>query len=220
MTNFAKHRSILAQLAKGLFTIPTPRGLQEIYASTLELHVGKVIVIPQPLGGLRAHSGLQTEADNAKQSLVVDVGFNTFDWLIAKGSRPDMERSGSFEGGVSQLIREVSTHAGNELGIGALDFLDTEKALATGQLSYKGKVYPFTKYRDIADAAATSVVNKFINAQKGNRGFDKIILTGGGAVFFEKALKKRFPSFELNLGADAVMDNVRGFYSFGFDLIK
>lgn len=219
VSNFSKHRAALANLVQGPHTIPAPGNLQNIYGPTIEVKIGKVLVLPQPLGALRSHAAAGSAADPKSTNLVIDVGYNTFDWLTSMGMRADMERSGNFEGGVAQLIREVSSQVGSELGIGVLDFVDCENALSTGTLMHKGVQHSFTQYADIVDNMAGEMVNKFMNSQKSNRGFTNIIVTGGGAKYFKNALQKRFPDYPILVEPDSVMANARGFYSFGVDLI-
>ena len=192
--------------------------MRSMYGSTFNVLVEKVLVLPQPIGALRNYSGNLQTGDNSV-SLIVDPGYNTFDWVIAYGMRPDMQRSGSFDGGVAYIFREVSVQAGKTLGIGVIDFLQCEDALNTGILSHKSRIYPFEQFRGIADDAAAEIVNKFASALDTTRPFHKIVMAGGGAKYYVSALRKQFPDFEIVASNDSVMANARGFYAFAASLL-
>lgn len=213
ISNFNEHRDALLKLAIGIHTLPTPVGMRSMYGSTFDVLVDKVLVLPQPIGALRNYAGNLHSGDNSV-SLIVDPGYNTFDWVTAYGMRPDMVRSGSFDGGVAHILREVSLQAGKTLGLGVIDFVQCESALSTGVLSHKSQKYPFDQFKTIAEDAATEIVNKFVSVLDTTRPFDRIVMAGGGAKYYVKALRKKFPDFEVVAPSDSVMANVRGFYAF------
>ena len=219
ISNFNEHRDALLKLAIGIHTLPTPVGLRSTHGSTFDVLVDKVLVLPQPIGALRNYSGNLQTGDNSV-SLIVDPGYNTFDWVIAYGMRPDMQRSGSFDGGVAHIFREVSVQAGKTLGIGVIDFVQCEDALNTGVLLHKSRSYPFEQFKGIAEVAGAEIVNKFVSALDVTRPFERIVMAGGGAKFYVAALRKRFPDFEIVASNDSVMANVRGFYAFAAGLLS
>lgn len=213
VSNFSEHRDALLKLAIGVHTLPTPTGMRSIHGSTFDVVVDKVLVLPQPIGALRNYvGGLQAGDDSV--SLIIDIGYNTFDWVTAYGMRPDMQRAGSFDGGVAHIFREVSVQAGKTLGIGVIDFLQCEDALNTGVLLHKSRSYPFEKFTGIAEDAATESVNKFVSALDVTRPFERIVMAGGGAKCYVNALRKRFPDFDIVATNDSVMLNARGFFAF------
>jgi plasmid segregation protein ParM len=218
ISNFNEHRDALLKLAIGIHTLPTPVGMRSMYGSTFDVLIDKVLVLPQPIGALRNFAGNLQTGDNSV-SLIVDPGYNTFDWVTAYGMRPDMQRSGSFDGGVAHIFREVSVQAGKTLGIGVIDFVQCEEALNTGVLSHKSRIYSFEQFKGIAEDAAAEIVNKFVSALDMTRPFDRIVMAGGGAKFYVKALRKRFPDFEIIASSDSVMANARGFYAFAAGLL-
>jgi plasmid segregation protein ParM len=218
ISNFNEHRDSLQKLAVGVHTLPTPSGMRNLYGSTFDVLVDKVLVLPQPIGALRNYSGNLHAGDNSV-SLIVDPGYNTFDWVIAYGLRPDMQRSGSFDGGVAHIFREVSAQAGKTLGIGMIDFVQCEDALNTGILSHKSRSYPFEQFKGIAEDAAAEIVNKFASALDATRPFHRIVMAGGGASFYVTALRNQFPDFKIVVSSDSVMANARGFYAFAAGLL-
>ncbi len=219
VSNFAEHRDALLRLASGVHTLPTPVGMRNLYGATFDVMVDQVLVLPQPIGALRNFAGNLPAGDNSV-SLIIDPGYNTFDWLTAYGMRPDMVRSGSFDGGVAHVLREVSLQAGKTLGIGAIDFVQCESALSTGVLSHKSKNYAFDTFKTIAEDAAAEIVNKFVSVLDATRPFDRIVMAGGGAKYYVNALSRKFPDFEVVASNDSVMANVRGFYAFASGLLN
>lgn len=220
VSNFAEHKDALVKLASGVHVIPTPPGLTSIHGPYIEVTIDKVLVLPQPIGALRAHAGdLSSIADSGTTNLIIDPGYNTFDWLVARGMRADLERSGSFEGGVAHILRSVSNQASKNLGIGAIDLNECELALEKGEVVVNAKKHDFKQFQDIAESAADEVVDRFMNALDRTRRFDQIIMTGGGAKYYVNALRRRFPDYKINADKDSIMTNARGFYLFAAGLL-
>lgn len=221
VSNYSLHRSALEKLAIGTHTIATPPGLSNSFGDNLNVEVKRVLVLPQPLGALRARAATDSSiADAAKTNLIIDAGFNTFDWLLSRGMRVDIERSGSFEGGVAHILKRVSNQAGKILGVGALDFNEVERALESGELVVNAKKYDFKAFQTVAEAAADAVVDRFMNAQDQVGRIDQIVMTGGGAKFYVAALRRRFPDHKIVADEKSIMSNVRGFYLFAAGLLQ
>lgn len=220
VSNFAKHKDALVKVAKGVHVVPVPIGLRGIWGPTVEVTVDKVLVLPQPLGALRTHAGKESAVINANSTnLILDPGYNTFDWLMATGMRADLERSGSFMGGVAHLLREVSQQASMNLGVGFINLIECECALETGVLVVDAKKYDFLPFRAVAENAAEEFVAQFCNALNFSRRFDHIVMAGGGAKYYIDALRKRFPDHLILVDDDSVMANARGFYLFANGLL-
>lgn len=220
VSNYAQHKDALVKLCSGVHVIPTPPGLNSIHGANIEVTIDKVLVLPQPIGALRAYAGdLSSIADATTTNLIIDPGYNTFDWLTARGMRADLERSGSFEGGVSQILRSVSNQASKNLGIGAIDLNECELALEKGEVVVNAKKHDFKQFLDIAESSAHEVVDRFINALDRTRRFDQIIMTGGGAKYYVNALRRRFPDYTILLDKGSIMTNARGFYLFAAGLL-
>jgi plasmid segregation protein ParM len=221
VSNFGEHKDALTKLALGVHTIPTPPGLTSLHGSTIDVNIDKVMVLPQPLGALRTHAGqVNAIADADSANLMVDAGYNTFDWMVARGMRSDLERSGSFEGGVAHVLRSVSNQAAKNLGVGSLDLTECELALEKGDVVVNARRYEFSGYRAIAETAADEIVDRFVNALDRTRRFDRIILTGGGAKFYVNALRKHFPDHNILAEKESMMANARGFYLFARGLLE
>lgn len=223
VSNYSNHKAMLINLGKQEHLIPVPRALRQIYGDTTSVTADKVMVLPQPMGALRAFSQISGNDRTIRKAdavnLVIDPGYNTFDWLTSKGFKPDLERSGSFQGGVSQMLRAVSSAAGTGLGVGYVDPVECEKALSTGELRANGRKIPFGQYTEVAQNAARQAVNTFLNAQDMTRRFDNIIMTGGGAKFYVDELRRRLPGYDIRIEQDSIMMNARGFYQLSQDML-
>ena len=69
--------------------------------------VGKAMAVPQPQGALVhyafEHQKMATIGN--EQSLIIDPGSRTFDWLVARGMRLVQKQSYSFNRGMSDVLR-------------------------------------------------------------------------------------------------------------------
>ncbi len=213
VSNYESHNEALAKICKGLHEIPTPLEFVAIFGSIVKVMVEKVIIVPQPLGALSVFSSKCAQASmNMGTVLVIDPGFKTLDWIFSNGMDVDMKRSGSFDGGVSVLLREISSIVGKKLGVGFIDMIEVEKALSSGRIFAGGRSHDFSPYIGLIQESASKVIDKFFGAVEIEREFDSIVLTGGGGKFYRDALSKKFPTHKIECADDSVMDNVRGFY--------
>lgn len=224
VSSFAKLKDQLTKVARFEHPVPVPMAYSLEFGDNIMVTAKKVLVLPQPMGALRHSGGLSGSAANSMfgantVNLVIDPGYNTFDWLVSSGFQPDLARSGSFQGGVAQILREVSGVAGMKLGVGQIDLVECEIALETGELRANGKKIPFQEFAQVAQRAAAEVVDRFVGALDMRRRFDNIIMTGGGAKFYEHALRKRFPDYNIVVHADSVMTNARGFRMMASDML-
>lgn len=211
--NYSSHKAELMEFCRGTHEIPTPPSLIKGLGITVKVHVDKVIVLPQPIGALSVFSAKCARANISMGSvLIVDPGFKTLDWVFSHGMNVDMARSGSFAGGVSSLLREISGLVGKKLGVGYIDLIEVEKALDSGRIFAGGRSHDFNPFAEIVKEAAAKIVDRFFSALDIDREFNSIVLTGGGGKYYIDAIAKKFPSHNIEYESDAVMDNARGFF--------
>ena len=217
VSNWQSRKDELATLGKGPHRIPVPQALHAIHGDTMDVTVGKVIVLPQPMGALH-YSTFITPANqkmDAAIHMVIDPGYNTFDWFTSAGLRPDLQRSGSLQGGVSQLLKLVSNAAGAKLGVGSLNLGEVEKGLSEGVMNAHGKRMDMVEFRPLMQAAAAQVVDRFVNSIDMSLGVNVIHLAGGGAGFYIDALRQAFSGYDIKMESASVMSNARGFFLVG-----
>lgn len=226
VSSYFSKRAALKTVGSRIHHVPVPAHLRQRAGGRdlIDMVAKKTIVLPQPFGGLRYALNESADANhdlydaNDDIFLVIDPGFNTFDWLLTRGMDPDLESSGSFAGGVSQIVRAVAHAAGMALGVGDLNFVTTERAMKTGVLMHEGRRYDFAPFRSVGLAAAQRVVDEFLLAfNMQGTGVRRIILTGGGAISYLEALRARLPGFDIQVDNASVMGNARGFWLLGQD---
>lgn len=213
VSSYVSKKSELVRICKGVHDVPTPIALVKTLGATVKVTVESVIVIPQPLGALSVFASrcaLLNRTGGA--TLIIDPGYKTLDWVFANGMNVDLERCGSFNGGVSSLLREVSSVVGKKLGVGFIDLLEVEEAISSGKIFADGRFYDFAPYAEFVNEIATQTIDKFFSALNIDREFTSIVLTGGGAKYYRDALARKFPTHQIQFDDDAVMSNARGFY--------
>ncbi|HMS07783.1 MAG TPA: ParM/StbA family protein, partial [Burkholderiaceae bacterium] len=187
------------------------------------LHVNKMLVLPQPFGAAilaRTAAGNESILDSRVKTLVIDPGYFTFDWLMLDGGQPVLESSGSFEGGVSQLLNSVAAKVRADHGSNlTLDGVET--GLRLGEANFGYKRIDMKPYRQQMRAAADQVVSEFLGYLTIQRaGVQRIFLAGGGAHEYLPSLQARLPEFDIKISESPIMDNARGFYAFGAHTLK
>jgi plasmid segregation protein ParM len=226
VSNFMGKRAALKGVVSKVHHVPVPASLRHLAGGKdlIDVVAKKVMVLPQPFGALRLALDASMAGDlfdeEDEVNLVIDPGYNTFDWFLSRGLDPELEHCGSFPGGVSQIIKEVSHAAGLRLGSGDVNFADAELALSTGVLNLGGRKLDFTPYRAVAQHAAQRVVDEFLASFNPERiGVSKIFLAGGGAMHYLEPIRRRLPEFDVTAEADSVMSNARGFWLLANDLL-
>jgi len=218
VANWKPRQAELMKIGSGPHPIPVPIAQRAQFGETLSVTVGKVIVVPQPVGALQ-HAVMNLPRTELRQDkrvrMVIDPGYNTFDWFVSVGVRPDLQRCGSLQGGVSQLLKLVANAAGARLGVGTLNLKEVEDGLASGSMLTQGKKLDMKEFEPIAQDEAREVVDRFLNAIDASLKIDIIHLTGGGASFYIKALREALPGYDIQVEPGTVMANARGFYLIG-----
>lgn len=212
--NFTSQKSELVGICKGIHEIPTPFAQASSLGKTIKVHVDKVLVLPQPIGALSMFASKCSRSNKSIGSvLIIDPGYKTLDWVFSHDLNVDMERSGSFAGGVSSFLREISGIVGKKLGVGYIDLIEVEKALSSGRIFAGGRTHDFTPFTDIANEVIAKIVDTFFSALDINREFNSIVLTGGGSKYYRQAISAKFPSHIIQCDEESVMENARGFFS-------
>ena len=218
VANWRLRQAELIRIGGGAHRIPVPLAMRAEFGVSVEVTMGKVIVLPQPMGALQlALNQSPGAASSVDESIhmMIDPGFNTFDWFTSVGLRPDLQRSGSLQGGVSQLLKLVSNAAGAKLGVGSLNLNEVEKGLSKGVMNVFGKRLDMGEFQPMMQNAAQEIVERFLNSINLRLGIDTIHLTGGGAPYYITPLRNAFSGYDIRLEEASVMANARGFYLVG-----
>lgn len=191
-----------------------------INANGDRLIVRECCVYPQPLGAYMAFMTEQPveSRTRAPMALVVDPGYNTVDWFVVQGMSASESRSNATLRGVSAVLRAIAQKITKSVrGATVTEVVRRlDESLTTG--------LPFTMYGKPIDLdkfmpAGTVVIEEAVQAIKNSVGsgvdIDVIVLAGGGAKLYAKALAAKFPQHKLVTLENPAFANVRGFQYIG-----
>ena len=188
-----------------------------------QVEVRRVLVVAQPQGALfsyAASTGRLAEVLGQK-NLVIDVGSRTFDWLVTRGVKVVARMSHSVNRGVSDILRTVALAIGAEIGEEYRDFEAIDQALCTGKpLRVYQKSYDLKRYAASIEMVADQAVGSMMELLDSSYGFENIVLVGGGAQMFRKAVRKRFPKHTVHILKEPLYCNVRGFQLMGQEFAR
>lgn len=225
VSGFSARNKKLLEIGLRPREVPVPISLQKNgKPSTVVVKATKVMVLPQPFGELR-YAAQDIPADDEMfseraLSMVIDPGYRTFDWFVSNGLNPEMKLSGSFDGGVSSVLRQVSQKVGFDYGTGSLEFDQIEEGLIRGSINLGYQVIDTKPYQSTALDAARKEVSAFLARIDSNKArLSRVFLTGGGATFYAEALKEKLPGYRIEMLKNSVMGNARGYWMAGCDTL-
>ena len=216
----------LKELGMKTRRVPLPKSLIHPGApADVEVQIRDCLVLPQPYGAMRlAAQGLPVDDaifQEGKLAMVVDPGYRTLDWFVSEAMTPDMKLSGSYDGGVSSILREVSQKIGFDHGTGSLEFDMVERGLQTGTINLGHKVINMRDYLSMVPAIAGQEIGVFVTRLGGRRqNIARVFIAGGGAAYYEQALRERLPGCEITQLEKPVMSNARGYWLSGCDALS
>lgn len=176
--------------------------------------VGKVMAVAQPQGALvhyaAEHEKMATIGN--EQSLVIDPGSRTFDWLVTRGMRLVQKQSNSINRGMSDVLRLLAADISKDIGTPYRDYDAIDVALRTSKAPVIfQKPYDMKKHLPLAESVAQQAVSTMRQWIETPESLQNIILVGGGAFLFKKAVKAAFPKHRIHEVKDPMFANVRGF---------
>lgn len=180
--------------------------------------VGKALAVAQPQGAL-VHYASEHEkmaVIGNEQSLIIDPGSRTFDWLVARGMRLVQKQSYSFNRGMSDVLRLLAAEITKDIGSLYRDYDAIDLALRTGkQPVIFQKPYDMKRLLPLAETVAEQAVSTMKEWIEAPHSLQNIILVGGGAFLFRKAVKAAFPKHRIHEVKEPMFANVRGFQAAG-----
>jgi hypothetical protein len=145
-------------------------------------------------------------------SLVIDPGSRTFDWLVAKGMHPSHKRSHSIDRGASHILQLIADDISEEIKVPYTDLEAIDLALRTGKsLTVYQKTFDMRRMRPMVEIVVQDAVAAMMNRIGAAYNVQHVILVGGGAFLFRKAVKATFSYHQILTVKDPVFDNVRGY---------
>jgi plasmid segregation protein ParM len=185
--------------------------------------VRKALVVAQPQGALVYYAATHQKMATIEheQSLIIDPGSRTFDWLVARGMRLVLKTSDSVIRGVSHVLRVIAHDIGTEIGTPYTDLDAIDRALRTGKspMIYQ-KTYDISKLMPMANTVAERAVGAMLESLPADYSFQNIILVGGGAFLFKSAVKQAFSKHRILEVREPMYANVRGFQIAGMNYAR
>ena len=185
--------------------------------------VRKALAVAQPQGALVYYASLhqKLKAIENEQSLIIDPGARTFDWLVTRGMRLVQKKSHSINRGMFDVLQAIATEISDDIGTPYRDFDAIDMALRTGRnpVIYQ-KPYDMSRLMPIARTIAQQAVSSMMQWIETSYGFQNIILVGGGAFLFKKAVKDAFPKHKIHEIKDPIYANVKGFQIAGMNYAR
>jgi plasmid segregation protein ParM len=176
--------------------------------------VGKALAVAQPQGALvhYASEHKKMATIGSEQSMIIDTGSRTFDWLVARGMRLVQKQSHSFNRGMSDVLRILAAEITKSIGSPYRDYDAIDLALRSGKspVIYQ-KAYDMSRHLPLAESVAEQAVSTMKEWIESPHSLQNIILVGGGAFLFRKAVKAAFPMHRIHEVKEPMFANVRGF---------
>lgn len=179
--------------------------------------VERVIVLPQPMGAFFDYSFEKGLFDEMKEqnTLVIDPGYNTFDWLFSEGVVPNTARSDSTVRGTNYVLRAMADAMKKE------EHWDTQPETLVRMLDdhfrtgrpfiVYGRPVEVSQYLPAGRGIINEAVSAMINKVGDGADIQYIILAGGGAQLYQGVIAERFPRHNILVMDTPVFANVRGF---------
>ena len=176
--------------------------------------VHKALAVAQPQGALVHYAAehKRMETIGSEQSLVIDPGSRTFDWLVCRGMRLVQKQSHSINRGMSDVLRLIALEISRDVGSQYRDYDAIDLALRTGRAPVIfQKPYDMKRHLPLAESVAEQAVSTMRQWIETPESLQNIILVGGGAFLFRKAVKAAFPKHRIHEVKEPLFANVRGF---------
>ena len=209
-----------AEILKNMFN-------ESVIINNRKVSVGRVIVIPQPVGSLAKFGADHMEqVKNNQTRLIIDIGYVTTDWVVASGLDMIDGRSGGRVGGVSHILKQLSEEIANKYSPGTkFDRIERiDEALVSRNslkyFKYDINVNELETYLTSARPLIEETVKEIKTRVGEVDDLYTILLTGGGARFYESIIRDTFPMNDVVVMDNPAFTNAIGFLLVGESLIR
>lgn len=183
--------------------------------------VKDVMVIPQPVGAyldvIKSYSNNDDLLDviNNGKTVVIDPGYFSVDWVVIDCGEVRYKSSGTSLKAMSVLIEEVNELIKADYG-SSPGKNKIEEAVRSGenQLYIHGSKVNITNYIELASKKVSeeALVAMRTSIRDLESNVDTVIITGGGANSYRKAVENIFPNSRIVISDNPVAANATGFY--------
>lgn len=203
------------------------------------VHVAKVIVQAQPMGGyaalddhldalndvIRKTGGALAPLDNGEalddlSVLMVDPGEHTLDWLlIQQGSINPRSSGAASDAGRHRVVRAVQESLAAEIGrpLGPAVMPRINDALRKHtKVKLAGVAHDLERYEPVVMSVIEDSINRMVDGLRdAHEIIDLMVLVGGHPDRYRDVLVKRFPAIPVFVMPEPIAANVRGFQMIG-----
>ncbi|WP_269106544.1 PRTRC system protein D [Massilia sp. TS11] len=188
-----------------------------------KVEVRRVKAVAQPAGALMHFGFLNDKVATMRKErhLIIDPGQRTFDWLVTQGMQLIEKRSHSVNRGMFDVLHSITEGISRALGTQFRDYELVDQALRDGKKPVIfQREYDIAKHFPLARKITEQAVAEMLHYVGDAGDIQNIILVGGGAFFFRKAIKDAFPRHQIQEMKDPLFANVRGFQIAGTEFAK
>jgi plasmid segregation protein ParM len=212
VSQFMAKRAVLQKAMTGTFDAGRKR----------QIVVRRALVVPQPQGALFWYATQHASVASSKnKTLVMDVGSRTFDWLVTRGLRVVPNMSDSVTRGVSDILQYITNSIAARIKVNYRDLDAVDAALRSGRVLRLFQTdHDLKKFDPVIRKIADQALNFVLAKLDGPEDLEHIILVGGGAYLYTKAVKRRFPRHRIIEVDDPIYANVKGFQLLGEQYVR
>lgn len=188
-----------------------------------QVEVKKVVVVRQALGGLIDVATIDDskfEGLESEDSLIVDVGHYTLDWVYAKGMRPVEKLCDASNGhGASAIYKAIQAKIQSVTG----ETVDVNKIAArysSGAPGVKvnGRLVEFSNFEADIKGVIRSALQNMLQKVDSSATMDNIVVVGGAAKDYAEVLADITKRDDILIPSDPRFSIVRGFQIIGMDI--
>ena len=186
--------------------------------------IRKCHVYPQPLGSYISYVADNPTPGKTPMALSIDPGYNTVDWFVCQGMSANDSLSDAVQRGMCAVLRAIAEDMIKKHGFDATPaelVRRIDGSLTTGTpFQLYGKDFDLKEHLAAGNDVIQQAAQAIKNSVDSDRDIDIIILSGGGASMYLKAVQEKFPSHKVVPLSSPVLANVRGFHLIGELLAK
>ncbi len=184
--------------------------------------IKQVLVVPQPLGALYSHALSSKDFGRfaSTNTLIVDPGYLTFDFLVTKGFSVNAHRSGARPGGMSAVLGAIANSIAGSIGSEyddlnaidlALDLRNYDGPRGSRPIFIYGQEIDLTPHIKQTKSIIDTSMNFMLNKIGDTKDISQIIMAGGPNKIFKLSVERHFARHQVIGLPSGITANVKGF---------